>query len=342
MNQELPTCPAFGLCGGCQYQDLTYDEELRLKTIRMREVLRTDITLQDTKFLPAIPSPKLSHYRNRIDLKLLKRRSGDIHIGFSPIERGPVVEIETCPLAMEQIANFIPQLRQEAIAKLPQKYNMANLVVRCGDAEAVRWGGIGRRSTKLEETEYLYTNIGNKRIYYSLDTFFQANLSILPTLRDVLRALPCWSQSAIFYDLYGGVGLFSLMLHDLVSKAIDIEENLQSIRLARWNMMQNHIGNMEVVEGRVEDILPDILQQTRTDTNIVMVDPPRAGLSPNALDLLNGIPQVKHLLYLSCSLESLARDLHGLIAGGWSIQHIQPFDFFPRTRHLETLTYMTK
>lgn len=338
----IPICSVFGRCGGCQYQDIPYEDELRLKEARLRELLRGGIPLAGEAFSEIVASPRPDHYRNRIDLKLVKRRNGMVHIGFSPVAPGPVVEVEECPIAMEKISDFIPRLREESLLKLPAKYKMANLVVRCGDAEAVRWGGIGRRSTRLSDDEYLYTDIGGKRVYYSLDTFFQANLSILPLLRETLREFKIWDQEAVFYDLYGGVGLFSLMVHDLVAQVVNIEENAQAIRLARWNMMQNHIPNMEVLEGRVEDVLLGLLEKTKTDANIVMVDPPRAGLSRDALQLLSGLSNVRNLLYLSCDAESLLRDMKELIGGGWSVAMVRPFDFFPRTRHLETLVRLSR
>jgi 23S rRNA (uracil1939-C5)-methyltransferase/tRNA (uracil-5-)-methyltransferase len=341
-NKITPACPVFGRCGGCQHQDISYDDELRIKEKVLLEQLLAQGVAVDGCLSPAVPSPKPYHYRSRIDLKLLKWRDGSVHVGFSSQDKGPVVEIDACPIALEAISEFIPQLKREAAQVLPPKYRIANLIVRAGDGGDVRWGGIGRRSTRLSDSEYLYTDLGGKRVFFSLDTFFQANLSILPELRRILRGLPIWRKDAVFFDLYGGVGLFSLMLHDLVSKAIDIEENVHAVRLARWNMMQNHVGNMEVLEGRVEDILPDILAASAVPDNIVMVDPPRAGLSESTVRLLNSIGRVGHLMYLSCQPESLARDLKGLTGGGWRLSSIRPFDFFPRTRHLETLVTMSR
>lgn len=338
----LPVCSVFGRCGGCQHQDISYEDELRLKDNKVRRLLQDALALPEAVFLPIVASPRAHNYRNRLDLKLLKRKNGSVHIGFSPAMPGPVVEMMECPLAMERISDFIPRLRQEATIKLPSKYKMANLVVRCGDGNEVRWGGIGRRSTRLSDKEYLFTEIGGKKVFYSLDTFFQANLSILPLLRESLRSLPIWGSEAVFYDLYGGVGLFSLMVNDQVLKVVNIEENPQAVRLARWNMMQNRIANMDIIEGKVEDSLPNLIKAERADNNIVMVDPPRAGLSQSSLALLRDISRTRHLLYLSCDPESLVRDLKGLLTGNWHISSVRPFDFFPRTRHLETLVHLAR
>ncbi len=337
IHQVDPICPVYGRCGGCQYQHISYDEELLQKETLFKELFADKGEASAAEFSPIVRSPKEYGYRHRLDLKLTRWRNGQIFVGFSPVGKGPVIEIDSCPIAMEAVSSFIPQLRQEATSLLPPKYRMANLTVRCGDAGEPRWGGIGKRSLVLGKDEYLSVTLDKDKIFYSLDTFFQANLSILPVLRDVLRSFPIWSKDAVFFDLYGGVGLFSLMVRDLVKRVVDIEENVHAIRLAKHNMMHNRAANMDVFEGRVEDILPMLLASVSSSDNVVMVDPPRAGLSEDAIKLLSQIPHAKHLVYLSCDPQSFLEDLGGLASGGWRLKRLQPFDFFPRTRHLETL-----
>jgi tRNA/tmRNA/rRNA uracil-C5-methylase (TrmA/RlmC/RlmD family) len=243
---------------------------------------------------------------------------------------------------MEAISAFIPRLRQEAAAAIPREYRMANLTVRCGEGPDVHWGGIGRKSLRLEARDYFYVDILGRRIYYSLDTFFQANLSILPPLIDFLRGQEIWSKDAVFFDLYGGVGFFGLCVNDLVAKVVNIEENVHAVRLAKYNLSANSLGNVEAMEGRVEDVLPPLLAETVTWDNIVMVDPPRAGLSEAAISLLNGLKRARYLVYLSCDPGNLATNLKDLGAGGWGVIGVRPFDFFPRTRHLETLVILKR
>ncbi len=338
----IPVCPAFGKCGGCQYQDVAYADELALKEELLKKAIRAQVQLDDDLVQPVVPSPKIYHYRNRLDLKLINRRNGDVHIGFSSVERGPVVEVDACPIAMEAVSAFIPRLRQEAAAMIPKKYRMANLTVRAGDGDAVSWGGIGHGSLQLDARDYFYTDIAGKRVHYSLDTFFQANLSILPELIGFLRGRDIWTKKTVFFDLYGGVGLFSLGVSDLVGKAVNIEENVHAVRMAKYNISANGVANVEVVEGRVEDVLAGILRKEASPENVVMVDPPRAGLGAGAVALLNGLKGVPYVIYLSCNPESLAMDLKGLISGGWNIKLVRPFDFFPRTRHLETLVILNR
>src|SRR5512135_3167789 len=99
-SHEIPLCPVFGTCGGCQHQDIPYAEELRLKETRLRELLIRIPDTQSWDIRPIVPSPLVYHYRNRLDLKLVKTKRGTLHIGFTPADKGPVVEITACPIAM--------------------------------------------------------------------------------------------------------------------------------------------------------------------------------------------------------------------------------------------------
>ncbi len=99
---------------------------------------------------------------------------------------------------------------------------------------------------------------------------------------------------------------------------------------------------MEVIAGRVEDTLSPLLARENSAVpKVAIIDPPRAGLSPQALDTMVRAKEFAHLFYLSCDPKALARDLDGFIAGGWEVRKIIPFDFFPKTRHVETLALLT-
>ncbi len=342
IQKEVPLCPFFGQCGGCQYQDIPYEEELRLKGAAFKEALAAKVDCASWDIKPVVASPKVYHYRNRLDLKLVRTRKGTIHIGYSPAAKGQILEIERCPIGMEKIADYVATLRADASANLPEKYRMANLTLRCGDGDKVFWGGIGRKSNHLSSENYFYFEFQGKKIHYSLDTFFQANLSILPLLAEQMRALPIWSKDVVVFDLYGGVGLLGLMVHDLVKGVINIEENTHAVSVADHNVKANGIANVATLEGRVENVLPGLLDQMDSAENIIIVDPPRAGLTDKAIANIIGLSKVRHLLYLSCNPETLAANLSGLMAGGWSLSFVQPFDFFPRTRHLEALVLLSR
>lgn len=287
-NKVEALCPVFGKCQGCSYQDIPYEDELRLKEQWLRDLLRGDLDIDDACFSAIVPSPKSYYYRNRLDLKLKRTREQGILIGFTPVDRRGILPVDACHIAQENISGFIPELKKQAIKKLPSKYRIANLVVRTGDDGRILWGGIGRKSCKLLPKDYLWTYIKGKKIFYSLDTFFQANSSILSELFDVIRSFDFWHSKPIFCDLYGGVGLFGIVLAEQAKRVILIEDNPSSCTLARYNMAANGVKNCKVVKGKIEDKLTDLLNKKSERMNVAMVDPPRAGLSRQSGQMLAG------------------------------------------------------
>ncbi|MFP4473016.1 MAG: class I SAM-dependent RNA methyltransferase [Candidatus Omnitrophota bacterium] len=341
-DQIMPACPVFGTCGGCQYQHLSYDEQLRLKERQIREQIGGELALDEDVFSAMVSSPRQYHYRSRMDIKLLRIRSGEMFMGFSPVEGRRVVEIDSCPIAMQTISDFIPRLRYEAMERMPQKYRNANLTIKTGDDGRVVWGGIGRRSLRMTPEEYFWTDVAGKRIFFSLETFFQANLAILPRVIERIRSYGLFDQQTVFLDLYGGVGLFGICFHDDAGRVILIEENVHAVRCAEKNIRHNQCDRMAIYSGRTEDLFNEVLCDVPLSSAVVMIDPPRAGLSPQAAEDLSGRADIPHILYLSCHPESLLRDLKVFCRAGWQVENVTPFDFFPQTRHIETLVHLSR
>lgn len=338
-SKTEPLCPLFGVCGGCSFQDCFYEEELRFKEAYLRASLSNVPGIEERLFGAIVASPRPYHYRSRLDLGLLRTKAGETLMGFMPEGRFKVVPVGSCAIALQSISTFLPQLRKEAVSKLPAGYRTANLVVKTGDDGRVRWGGIGRRSLRLEKEDYLWTQVGEIKIFYSLDTFFQANLSILPLLIGRLKELWRWDQETLFCDLYAGVGLFGLCLAKRVHRVIMIEDNPAALNLARFNAAYQGLEGIEFRLGRVENELPPVLASGVTQKRVLFADPPRGGLSPQALNVLVR-SKASAVFYLSCSPDDLARDLKAFVDNRWVIQNIIPFDFFPKTKHLETLIMM--
>ncbi len=338
---ETPLCKVFGQCGGCAYQDLPYEEELRLKLANLKAALRQKTALGDELFQPVTASPKPYFYRQRLDLTLRKSK-GEWKLGYIHPIQHYLLEVEHCPIAREEINAILPGFKAQVTANIPEKYKNANLVVRTDDSGKVRWGGIGRHSLRMQPEDYFSTAVKGVKIFYSLETFFQANLSILDLVMDKLAALETWNQDTVFFDLYSGVGLFGLVFANRVKQVIMIEESPASDKIARYNVSHHNMGNVRVLDGSVEKHLP-VLSESFEGRKIGLIDPPRKGLSASVIECLRQTTSLPVLFYLSCSPESLARDLHDLTVGGaWKVDSIHPFDFFPKTAHLETLVKLVR
>jgi len=302
-------------------------------------LLKEPLNLPHDVVDPIVPSPQPYHYRSRMDIRLLKTRSGEVLTGFSPVNRNRIVSADTCAIAMTPIADFLPALRVEARGKLPERYRNANLVVKTGDDGRIFWGGIGRRSLAMEEKDYLWTVVKGIKIFYSLDVFFQANLSILPLVIERVEQLGILDKDTVLFDLYGGVGLFGLCLYRHVKEVRLIEENKYAVKLAEHNMRFHGFDHFKILSGTVEDHLAGVLADSGLKP-VAIIDPPRQGLSEQVSRALAGARHLRHLLYLSCDPRSLARDLNIFQQDGWEITRIIPFDFFPKTHHLETLAVL--
>ena len=341
MDKADPLCPIFGECGGCSFQDIAYEEELSLKEKCVKDELRRAVEVDEAVFEPMVASPKPYEYRHRVDLKLQRTKNG-IFIGFTPKRGFGVLPVESCPIAEKSVNEAMPRVKQEALAQVTAKHRQANLVIRTSQDGRVFWGGIGRKSLRMKEEDYFWVDINGRRIFYALDTFFQANLSILPKLIQTIRELNIWSKDSVLFDLYGGVGLFGISFADLVKKVVLIEEVRSSVELARYNANYGKISIFEIVEGRVEDRGPFIIESENGREHIAVIDPPRAGLSPQAKDMLSASDKLRFILYLSCNPAALARDLVDFLKEGWRIEKIIPFDFFPKTKHIETFVLLER
>jgi tRNA/tmRNA/rRNA uracil-C5-methylase (TrmA/RlmC/RlmD family) len=252
-----PLCPIFGSCGGCQYQDISYEEELSRKEGTLKELLKKEFSFSEDIFESITPSP-------------------------------------------------------EAVDKLPENYKVANLVVRVGEDGRVFWGGIGRHSLRMREENYFWVTVKGRKIFYALNTFFQANLSILGKIVSRIESLIAWKEDTVFLDLYSGVGLFGIALADRAREVVMIEEGGDSVELARFNVQYHQMKNVTMTVGKVEAELPGILEALGDKPCVALIDPPRGGLASSAIETLGEAKSLDSLFYLSCSPESLARDLKHL------------------------------
>lgn len=332
----VPLCSYFGRCGGCAHQNLSYDDELALKEKNLRGLLQDELGLAEEIFHPIVSSPNFYFYRSRLDLSF-QRMQGKLELGFNGEGTRRLIPIDSCAIARPEINTFLPNLKKLAAERLPENYRNANLVVKTDDTGQIRWGGIGRRSLRMPESDYFWTEIEGRKIFYSLESFFQANLGILPEFIERLRSLLDLTPETCLLDLYAGVGLFWVLFAREVFEVWAVEESSSSVRVAEFNRSFHGFSNVILKEGKTEECLAEILEELKERPQVAIVDPPRKGLSEAALEKLAKARTIRRLIYISCHPPSLARDLKGFIEAGWQVDAIIPFDFFPRTRHLETL-----
>jgi len=166
-------------------------------------------------------------------------------------------------------------------------------------------------------------------------SFFQVNLAQAGRMVDYVLANTTINTGDTALDLYSGVGLFSAFLAPRVKELIAVEASESACDDFAVNL--DAYNNVSLYVGSAEQILPG-LQAT---PDLVLVDPPRAGLAKGVVDFL--IKSVaSELVYVSCDPATLARDCKRLVEGGFTIQSIQPFDLFPQTYHIECVVMLEK
>ncbi len=144
-----------------------------------------------------------------------------------------------------------------------------------------------------------------------------------------------------FFDLYAGAGTFGVLAAPRSSKIYCIEENPSNVQALLMNKKEKGLDTLEVIQGRVEKVFPELFGRLKPPRPLVFLDPPRQGLSPALVKYLTQEKGGGALIYVSCDPSTLARDLRPLTASGhWTVESVVPFDMFPRTKHIEVAVFM--
>ena len=179
-----------------------------------------------------------------------------------------------------------------------------------------------------------YINIGDIRYRVSMDSFFQVNTNNISRLYDVVVKYGNFNKSDRVIDLYCGVGSISLYVSKYVNSVLGIEIINDAICDAKENAKLNNITNVDFICGDVSKLVDD-----NVSGNIVIVDPPRAGLDNHTIDVLNNI-NIDKLIYVSCDPMTLVRDLKML--DNYDIKDITLVDMFPQTHHVESVILLQR
>jgi len=185
-------------------------------------------------------------------------------------------------------------------------------------------------------------SVGAHSFSISPQSFFQTNSKQATVLYDEVKKAAQLKPSDILYDLYCGTGTIGIYLASNAKAVYGIEEIPEAITNANHNATKNNITNAHFFCGRVKNILKDIIEGKNTQIpkpDCIVIDPPRAGLVPKALNRVLTLKSSK-VVYVSCNPATLLRDLQKFIESGYHINYIQPVDMFPNTFHLEVVVQL--
>ena len=322
-------CQHFGVCGGCQYQNLPYEKQLEWKTRQVAELLVHMVGIE-TPVQAAIPSPKQWAYRSKITPHFQKPQpKKPIPIGFlEHNRRHRLVDIYHCPIAMDEINDDLQRARDEVKKNAASYKKGSTLLLRAT-------GGKVETNHRNPVSE----KVGDLTFNFLAGDFFQNNPFILKSFTGYAAEQAKGPDQKYLLDAYCGSGLFALTLAKNFKEVIGIEVSESSADWARRNALTNGIENAQFIAASAEHLFADI--QFPPGNTSVLIDPPRKGCSEDFLQqLFNFGPS--RVVYVSCNPATQMRDLKSFLAQGYQLEEIQPFDLFPQTRHLECVITLSR
>jgi len=371
-ERVAPKCRHYGLCGGCSYQHAEYAAQLGIKRGILEETLqRAGVTAPDITVHSAEPWS----YRNRIRMHFT-RENGQLRLGYMQRKSNTAFAVEECPIAapllvraalalssalqdatwidkgMEaeffcdsaesalQIAILGEHSRTSAqdfadammqMQQVVPELTGAGLYLRAEEEatprEIAQWG---------EDSLILSITSHNYRVTRS--AFFQTNRFLAEKLVELVAHE---HGGELAWDLYAGVGLFSLALAENFARVVAVESATPAVRDLQHNLARAGEQHRAIENTTLAFLERTAAPSSKKPPELIVLDPPRAGLGMEVCKLLAqvGAPGI---VYVSCDPVTLARDLAALIESGYQLQPMHLIDLFPQTFHMETVSILRK
>lgn len=401
-KRVVPQCLHFGQCGGCRWQQISYEDQLKQKEAWIYRHLQPYLD-DSVACHPIIPCLPPWGYRNKMELTFSNDKSGQHYLGLILYgTRGHVFQMQECHLtqpwvvdAVKAVSHWWSESGLQAYYSGADKGSLRTLTLREGLRSGDRMVMLtvsGNPSYALNQKqinhfiEILRSRIepsmpeaklsiflriqqiakGKKTQFFEMllhgpdhirevinietadktkyslqfrispSAFFQPNTRQAELLYSRAIQLTQAPADSIVYDLYCGTGTLGICLAKQVKEVIGIELSPESSLDARENLKCNDLSNISILTGDVGYVLPTLLEDNRKRPDVVVVDPPRAGLDPRALKHILDI-KAPILTYISCNPATQVANLDVLIKGGYQLKCVQPVDQFPQTVHVENI-----
>ena len=403
-----PFCQHFGVCGGCKWQQLPYEEQLKMKQRQVYDQLTRIGKVELPEFRPILGSVKTQEYRNKLDFGCAnKRYLTNEEIASLPHDESQslkdlpaigfhitgafdkILPIEHCWL-MDDLQNQIRNaIRDYAIGHqlsffdLRQQTGLLRDVI-FRNSNTGEWMVIfqfhfdetgGEQEAKglmqhiadqfpqitsllyldnqkcndtigdqniltFKGSDHIFETMEDLRFKVSPKSFYQTNTEQAFHLYSVVREFARLTGYELVYDLYTGTGTIANFVAKHARKVIGIEYVPEAIEDAKVNSQLNAIDNTLFYAGDMKDILNDDFIAMHGRPDVIITDPPRAGMHPDVVKtILRAQPQ--RIVYVSCNPATQARDLQELDIA-YKVQEVQPVDMFPHTPHVENVVQLLK
>lgn len=369
-------CAVYEDCGGCQFQHVRYEAQLQYKQDMLEEAFSRIGRIEQAIFKDPVPSPLPYEYRRRIRFRVFQRH-GTFYLGFVRERSHSPVKGAGCLLVSKAMARVIESIEERLarLRKLPvflshveirssdafethlilctvprasprQAHGLLALfedvpsVVGCVLTASSVTSSQSRHVRRVVRGEpHLFERFQDLVIRISDRSFMQTNWAVYSIIfQTVVDWLNSEEGPVRVLELYAGVGCLGLGLAKNGALVTEIEENPYAVADAKRSASHNHVGRYRIRAAKVEDFLETVATD---EYDVIVMDPPRAGLSRQCAEFLELI-RVPRMLYLSCDASSLARDLNRLCANQYRVGRVQVFDMFPQTAQIETLVELVR
>ncbi|CCH65844.1 RNA methyltransferase, TrmA family [Richelia intracellularis HM01] len=379
-----PSCIVADKCGGCQWQHIHYNYQLKAKQNQVVQALGRIGCFRGISIDPILAAPSPLNYRNKVTYSLGLSTTGGIQAGYYQKGSHKLINLNQCPVQDSRLNHFLAEIKKDIQRHNWKVYDeklhqgqIRHLSLRIGRRtgevlltlvvkdrnisgiveQAQEWldhypllVGVmlnmnGNRTNTIfgKETHciagipYLLEKFAGLEFQIKGSTFFQVYTETAEALVEVIKSELKLKGSEVLVDTYCGIGTLTLPLAKKVWQITGLEVQAEAVAQATLNAKNNGIQNASFYVGAVETILPKIHLQP----DIVLLDPPRKGCDIAVIESLRQ-SKPKRIVYLSCKVSTLARDLKLLCHDGmYTITRIQPADFFPQTSHVEVAAFLS-
>ena len=387
LETREPVCSIFPACGGCMYQTMSYEEQMKMKGDQVKEILDAAI-LEDYEFEGVKASPKEFAYRNKMEFSFGDEyKDGPLSLGLH--KKGSTYDVLTaadCKLVHEDMTKILlcvlEYFKEKNVAyykKMQHVGYLRHLLLRRGDQTGEILVNLVTTTQEEHDLSLLVDALlalqlegkivgilhilndslsdvvqsDETRILYGQDffyeklldmdfkitpfSFFQPNTKgaeiLYKTVRDYIGDI----HNMTVFDLFSGTGTIAQVLAPVAKQVIGVEIVEEAVEAAKENAEHNGLSNCRFIAGDVFKVLDEIEEKP----DVIVLDPPRDGIHPKALPKILDYG-VDKIVYISCKVTSLARDLEMIQARGYRVEKCTAVDQFCQTVHVETVVLLSQ
>ncbi len=328
-HRRTSACEYFLRCTGCQWQHVDYSHQLQLKRDRVVNAMSGVEALAGVEVEQVVSSDAEFNYRNHARFTVARWPENRGQVGFVSGVSRRFVRVDNC-LLMNDPINAVLERVQGRLA------GMSQFSVRASSASGSMLiqpqlplglhAGSG-------QTHYI-ESVADREFRVASPSFFQVNTAQLEQMVEIIAGMLNLDGTGTLLDAYSGAGTFAVLLAPHVERVIAVEESASGIADARFNAQG--LDNVDFIEGKSEVVMPELAGSV----DYVILDPPRSGCLPEALDAVQRM-RPRRVVLVSCDTGAMATDQARLIERGFKLERVQPLDMFPQTRHVEVISLFT-